>query len=73
MHSKEKVMLIQEYLDCSDERRADLEKRYGRKQLRNFADTYMSEMYLKESAKKCPNCQTPIEKSEGCNKMTCYK
>ena len=32
------------------------------------------EMWMKQSgidAKRCPNCKTPIEKNEGCNKMHC--
>ena len=27
--------------------------------------------YIKANTKKCPKCQTPIEKNGGCNHITC--
>jgi len=33
----------------------------------------LSENYLTDNTKPCPRCQAPIQKSEGCNKMTCNK
>ena len=53
--------------------RAAMEKRYGARQLSTMAANYLSESYKSTNAKPCPNCRAPIEKSDGCNKMTCFK
>ena len=73
VNSKEKLALIKEYINGSKKEQELLEKRYGKKTLVNFRDKYLSDVYVEENAQKCPNCNTAIEKSEGCNKMTCYK
>merc|ERR1719266_2741078 len=71
--SKEKRQLIQEYMSADANRKHDLEKRYGRIQMRRMVDTLLDDQYLRDNASKCPNCNTFIQKTEGCNKMTCLK
>lgn len=71
--SKEKRQLIQEYMSADEYRRRELEKRYGRIQLKRMVDTLLDDQYLRDNASKCPNCNTFIQKTEGCNKMTCLK
>ena len=71
--SKEKRQLIQEYMSADENRKRELEKRYGRTQLKRMVDMLLDDQYLKDNARKCPNCNTYIQKTEGCNKMTCIK
>ena len=71
--SKEQRELITQYMGADDSLKEHLEKRYGKRMLQSMVDTMMSEAYLTENTKPCPKCQAPIQKSEGCNKMTCKK
>ena len=51
---------------------AELKKRYGS----NIEDKFNELKTLKlimDTTTKCPKCGQPIEKSDGCNKMTCTK
>ena len=73
MKSKEQRALLTEYMGANQSEKALLEKRYGKRQLTIMSETFMSETYLSDNTKPCPNCRAPIEKTEGCNKMTCNK
>ena len=73
MKSKERRALMTEYMGAEPSKKTLMEKRYGKKQLQTMVDMFMSEQYLSENTKPCPKCQAPIQKSEGCNKMTCNK
>ena len=35
-----------------------------------MAVSLASEDYLKDNAQHCPHCNVPIEKNEGCNKVS---
>ncbi|XP_063223142.1 E3 ubiquitin-protein ligase RNF14-like [Bacillus rossius redtenbacheri] len=72
----EKRKLMEEYLKASDEQKVVMEAKYSRQQLKNLVDTFhleWSESWIKKNSKKCPHCNTAIEKSYGCNKMLCWK
>jgi len=69
--SDERQKLFQEYTAGTKEERQLLEKTYGRKQLALLVESTLSEKYIEKESKPCPHCKIPIEKSEGCNKMTC--
>jgi E3 ubiquitin-protein ligase RNF14 len=57
----EKHHLVEEYCNASEERRMQLEQRYGKKQLQNLVDTSLSENWLINNSKKCPTCSAAIE------------
>ena len=44
--------------------------RFGKKRLEVMASTLASEDYVKSHARQCPHCNAPIEKNDGCNKVT---
>jgi len=69
----EQRAIIDDYSSGDSDERAFLEKRYGAKALANMAATIASEDYLSANAKHCPHCRAPIEKNEGCNKITCWR
>jgi E3 ubiquitin-protein ligase RNF14 len=71
--TKEQRSILDKYNGAGQEERAFLEKRYGARQLATMAATLASEDYLSENARHCPHCNAPIEKNEGCNKITCWR
>ncbi|QRV76297.1 E3 ubiquitin-protein ligase RNF14 [Ceratobasidium sp. AG-Ba] len=60
-----------------DPRRRALEMQYGKKNLERMAAEYVqekeNEAWLKERTMACPGCSTNVEKSHGCNHMTCAR
>ncbi|XP_043473027.1 E3 ubiquitin-protein ligase RNF14-like [Leptopilina heterotoma] len=71
MNSADKQSLMKEYKNASPEEKLQLEKRYGKKQLQLMIDNTMSENWITNNSKNCPHCKVAIEKSDGCNKITC--
>ncbi|XP_011501033.1 PREDICTED: E3 ubiquitin-protein ligase RNF14-like [Ceratosolen solmsi marchali] len=69
----EKQNLAKEYQEASNEKKSELEQRYGKKQLQMLVENSMTENWIHTNSQKCPHCNTAIEKSDGCNKMTCWK
>ncbi|KAL4251054.1 hypothetical protein ABKN59_006187 [Abortiporus biennis] len=54
-----------------------MERRYGKSRLQKLVKQYEEEQatkdWLSESTTSCPNCRVSVEKSMGCNHMTCSK
>ncbi|CAG7847378.1 SubName: Full=Related to ring finger protein 14 {ECO:0000313/EMBL:CCA75181.1} [Serendipita indica DSM 11827] len=74
-----KAKFVQEYMELEDgsEGRLALERRFGKAQLVRLVTKFKEEMetenWLKSSTTNCPNCSTSVEKSMGCNHMTCTR
>jgi len=71
--SKEQRALVLKYSKGTDDEKLFLEKRYGKKQLQQAMALMLSEDYVQDNARHCPHCNAPIEKNEGCNKITCWR
>lgn len=73
LKNEEKLTLIKEYQNADKETKLKLEQRYGKSLLTSLVENHMSETWIYNNSKPCPNCNTAIEKSDGCNKMACWK
>ncbi|CAN6620531.1 E3 ubiquitin-protein ligase Itt1p [Trichomonascus vanleenenianus] len=69
---------LEAYINGDREARTRIEREWGVLNMKLFADHYTNEKlfreYLEEHAglnQACPECRTTIERSGGCNKMTC--
>ncbi|XP_053145935.1 E3 ubiquitin-protein ligase RNF14 [Hemicordylus capensis] len=65
------VDLRNEYLEADETTKKFLEQRYGKRVIQKALEEMESKEWLEKNSKSCPCCGTPIEKLDGCNKMTC--
>ncbi|KIL71079.1 hypothetical protein M378DRAFT_183590 [Amanita muscaria Koide BX008] len=71
--------LVLEYLQTEEgsQQRRDIERQYGRatisKLVKNYQEEIVNQQYMKASTTGCPKCDVRVEKSHGCNHMTCRK
>nr|XP_056703763.1 E3 ubiquitin-protein ligase RNF14 [Euleptes europaea] len=65
------IDLETDYLEADDARRKFLEQRYGKRVIQKALEERGSREWLDKNSKLCPSCETPIQKLDGCNKMTC--
>lgn len=63
--------LRDEYLSASTSGKKFMEQRYGKRVIQKAVEESFSRDWLNENCKGCPRCGTNIQKSDGCNKMTC--
>ncbi|XP_054712792.1 E3 ubiquitin-protein ligase RNF14-like [Uloborus diversus] len=71
--SGQKRQIFDEYMNADAARKAELEKSYGRKAMKSLVEDCLSDSWISSNSKNCPHCQSVIEKTEGCNKMTCFR
>ena len=61
------------YDEGDSEMRSSMEQQYGKHQLlQGFAELESKE-WVATNSKPCPSCNSKIEKTHGCNKMTCSR
>ncbi|GAA5884807.1 hypothetical protein JCM16303_007279 [Sporobolomyces ruberrimus] len=69
--------IVTRYLAADEAEKRILEQRYGSANLKRLVTAFEEERalqeWLEEHATRCPGCSVPIEKSSGCNHMTCGK
>ena len=70
---EEKHLILKKYLTGTEEDKLQMERKFGKKHLRNLSDNLASKEYLAENTKKCPQCNSPVEKNGGCQKIICWR
>ena len=65
------IDLRNEYLQADEDSKRFLEQRYGKRVILKCTGRDGKQGMAKKNSKSCPCCGTPIEKWDGCNKMTC--
>lgn len=65
--------LAEKYMQATPQEKIALEKRYSKKYLAVVVTEAQTKEWLQQNTKRCPQCRTDIQKSEGCNKMQCWK
>ncbi|KAG2363547.1 hypothetical protein BDR07DRAFT_1356194 [Suillus spraguei] len=70
---------VMEYMGLAegDGRRVEIERRWGKKNVERLVLKYEEERknreWISRSCMECPGCGVQVEKSAGCNHMTCIK
>ncbi|CAG8536946.1 14435_t:CDS:2 [Dentiscutata erythropus] len=69
--------IVEEYMNADESTKAIMELRYGAKNLEKLVRDATAELetdkWVKSNTQPCPQCETPIEKSMGCNHMVCTR
>jgi E3 ubiquitin-protein ligase RNF14 len=68
--------LIEKYIDGDETIRKKIDIEWGYKNMQRYMNAYEAEKSFRDymesnNNRACPKCLSPIEKSMGCNKMTC--
>ncbi|KAF9042082.1 RWD-domain-containing protein [Panaeolus papilionaceus] len=72
-------LVVHEYLSALEDspERDFLEKRYGAALVKRLVEQHMQDeackQWIDQSTTVCPGCEVNVQKSEGCNHMSCWK
>ena len=69
----EKRDVVERYQNGSKETQERMEKMYTKKFILQAINENLSITWMEKNCKPCPKCGAKIEKTDGCNKMTCFK
>ncbi|KAF0520820.1 RWD-domain-containing protein [Gigaspora margarita] len=76
-HMDHTKKIVEEYMNADESTKAVMELRYGAKNLEKLVRDATAELetdkWVKSNTQPCPQCETPIEKSMGCNHMLCTR
>lgn len=72
-NSKMKGQICKDYLEGDASRKAELESHYGKRTVKCLVEEVLSEEWLGTNSKPCPHCNASIEKTDGCNKIICFR
>ena len=70
---KDRLEIMKKYNSASPEEKSALEKLYGKQQIERAFNEYLTQNWINEYSKPCPQCDANIEKIDGCHKMTCWR
>ncbi|XP_054163551.1 E3 ubiquitin-protein ligase RNF14-like [Oppia nitens] len=71
--AEQRKIIVAKYTEADDAEKSELEKLYGKKQLAEAIEQAATDKWMEDMAKRCPHCKATIEKSDGCNKMSCWR
>lgn len=69
--SSDLFKFAKEYPSATEERKAFLDKVYGKQNILRIIAEMASQEYVQEHSKPCPSCGAAICKYDGCNKVHC--
>ncbi|CAG2119088.1 unnamed protein product [Medioppia subpectinata] len=71
--AQQRKLILEKYTYATAEEKLEIEKVYGKKQIASALEEAATDKWMEDMSKRCPHCRASIEKSDGCNKMSCWR
>uniref|UniRef100_A0A915ISJ9 RBR-type E3 ubiquitin transferase n=1 Tax=Romanomermis culicivorax TaxID=13658 RepID=A0A915ISJ9_ROMCU len=65
--------ILNEYKTGDEKVRTAIEEKYGKVTIERLVEESESSQWVTDNCRPCPICSSPIQKLDGCNKMSCMK